>query len=124
MAKPSPTVHARSDADATVTLLDVARTWADTRGADAVLAVTARDGDGVLPLRDGPEGGPDRLYVPTRAPRGGELAIRYRAREEKLWQQRLERAHYDVERARRQYDAVEPENRLRLRSQRATIRSM
>jgi DNA invertase Pin-like site-specific DNA recombinase len=28
------------------------------------------------------------------------------------WQQRLERARYEVERARRQYDAVEPENRL------------
>jgi DNA invertase Pin-like site-specific DNA recombinase len=28
------------------------------------------------------------------------------------WQQRLERAAYDVDRARRQYDAVEPENRL------------
>jgi hypothetical protein len=37
---------------------------------------------------------------------------RERAREEQLWQQRLERARYDVERARRQYDAVEPENRL------------
>jgi hypothetical protein len=37
---------------------------------------------------------------------------RERAREEQLWQQRLERAHYEVERARRQYDAVEPENRL------------
>src|SRR5207237_9712269 len=28
------------------------------------------------------------------------------------WQQQLERARYEVERARRQYDAVEPENRL------------
>jgi DNA invertase Pin-like site-specific DNA recombinase len=28
------------------------------------------------------------------------------------WQQQLERAQYEVERARRQYDAVEPENRL------------
>lgn len=37
---------------------------------------------------------------------------RERAREEQLWQQRLERARYDVERARRQYDVVEPENRL------------
>jgi DNA invertase Pin-like site-specific DNA recombinase len=37
---------------------------------------------------------------------------RERAREEQLWQQRLERARYEVERARRQYDAVEPENRL------------
>jgi predicted metalloprotease with PDZ domain len=73
-------IRLSGDAAAKVTSLDVARTWADTRGADAVQAVTARDGDGDLPLRDGPEGGPDRLYVPTRAPRGGELAIRYRAR--------------------------------------------
>jgi len=28
------------------------------------------------------------------------------------WQQRLERAKYQTERARRQYDTVEPENRL------------
>lgn len=32
------------------------------------------------------------------------------------WQQRLERARYDVERAQRQYSAVEPENRLVARS--------
>src|SRR3954464_4627469 len=32
------------------------------------------------------------------------------------WQQRLERARYDVERAQRQYDAAEPENRLVVRS--------
>jgi hypothetical protein len=31
------------------------------------------------------------------------------------WHQRLERARYEVERARRQYDAVEPENRLVVR---------
>ncbi|AUX47304.1 serine recombinase [Sorangium cellulosum] len=37
---------------------------------------------------------------------------RERVREEQLWQQRLERARYEVQRARRQYDAVEPENRL------------
>ena len=35
-----------------------------------------------------------------------------RAALERHWQQRLERARYEVERARRQYDAVEPENRL------------
>jgi DNA invertase Pin-like site-specific DNA recombinase len=29
-----------------------------------------------------------------------------------LWKQRLERAHYETERARRQYNAVDPENRL------------
>jgi hypothetical protein len=32
------------------------------------------------------------------------------------WQQRLERARYEVDRARRQYDAVEPENRLVVRT--------
>jgi DNA invertase Pin-like site-specific DNA recombinase len=35
-----------------------------------------------------------------------------RAREEQIWQQRLERARYEVERVQRQYNAVEPENRL------------
>jgi len=30
----------------------------------------------------------------------------------RLWKQRLERAHYEAERAARQYEAVEPENRL------------
>ena len=37
---------------------------------------------------------------------------RRRAQLEDHWQRRLERARYDVDRARRQYDAVEPENRL------------
>jgi DNA invertase Pin-like site-specific DNA recombinase len=41
---------------------------------------------------------------------------RERADLERLWQQRLERAAYEAERARRQYDAVEPENRLVARS--------
>jgi DNA invertase Pin-like site-specific DNA recombinase len=35
-----------------------------------------------------------------------------RAALDRHWQQRLERARYEVERARRQYGAVEPENRL------------
>lgn len=35
-----------------------------------------------------------------------------RAAAEKLWEQRLERAAYEAERAARQYHAVEPENRL------------
>jgi hypothetical protein len=39
-----------------------------------------------------------------------------RAALELHWQQRLERAAYEVERARRQYDACEPENRLVARS--------
>lgn len=46
---------------------------------------------------------------------------RERAREEQLWQQRLERARYEVERARRQYDAVEPENRLVARTLERTL---
>jgi hypothetical protein len=37
---------------------------------------------------------------------------RQRAQQEALWQQRLERAHYEAERAGRQYRNVEPENRL------------
>jgi hypothetical protein len=35
-----------------------------------------------------------------------------RARLHRNWQQRVERARYETERARRQYDATEPENRL------------
>jgi hypothetical protein len=35
-----------------------------------------------------------------------------RAAIDRHWRQRLERASYEVERARRQYTAVEPENRL------------
>src|SRR5215469_16410969 len=35
-----------------------------------------------------------------------------RAKLDRHWQQRLERARYEVERARRQYAQVEPENRL------------
>jgi hypothetical protein len=38
-----------------------------------------------------------------------------RARLHRNWQQQLERARYETERARRQYDAVEPENRLVVR---------
>ena len=37
---------------------------------------------------------------------------RERARLHQNWQQQVERARYEAERARRQYDAVEPENRL------------
>ena len=37
---------------------------------------------------------------------------RERAQVERQWQLRLERARYDAERARRQYDQCEPENRL------------
>jgi DNA invertase Pin-like site-specific DNA recombinase len=39
-----------------------------------------------------------------------------RARVERLWQQRLERTQYEVDRSRRQYNAVEPENRLVVRT--------
>ncbi|MGA2619953.1 MAG: hypothetical protein ABSF26_20245 [Thermoguttaceae bacterium] len=40
---------------------------------------------------------------------------REQERLEKHWQQELERAQYKTQRARRQYDAVEPENRLVVR---------
>lgn len=39
-----------------------------------------------------------------------------RAKEEQLWSQRLERCRYEAERAHRQYDASEPENRLVVRT--------
>ena len=73
-------VRLSGDAAAKVRSIGVARAWADTRGGSAILGVTARDGDGDLLLRDGPEDGPDRVFLPARAPRGGELALRYRAR--------------------------------------------
>jgi hypothetical protein len=41
---------------------------------------------------------------------------RQRAQLEAHWKSRLERATYDADRARRQYDAVEPENRLVVRT--------
>jgi DNA invertase Pin-like site-specific DNA recombinase len=41
----------------------------------------------------------------------GDLKVQHDAAE-KLWTQRIERAEYEADRARRQYDAVEPENRL------------
>lgn len=56
----------------------------------------------------------------ARPPVASDLE-RERAREEKLWQQRLERARYDIERARRQYDAIEPENRLVARTLERTL---
>jgi hypothetical protein len=41
---------------------------------------------------------------------------RERERTHRLWKQRLERARFEAERAARQYDAVEPENRLVVRT--------
>ena len=45
-----------------------------------------------------------------------ENVQRERQRLNRHWEQRLERASYDVQRAERQYQAVEPENRLVARS--------
>jgi hypothetical protein len=60
-----------------------------------------------------------RLALLALAPASLEVSLevaadveRNRAQLESHWQSRLERARYEVERARRQYDAVEPENRL------------
>lgn len=44
--------------------------------------------------------------------RAAERAERDRERLHRHWKQRLERAGYETDRARRQYDAVDPENRL------------
>jgi DNA invertase Pin-like site-specific DNA recombinase len=46
----------------------------------------------------------------------GEDLRRERERLDRHWQQRLERAHYEADRAARQYHAVEPENRLVVRN--------
>ena len=56
---------------------------------------------------------PDRLALAIAAL--GELENETRALE-RQWSLRRERARYEAERARRQYDAVEPENRLVARS--------
>lgn len=60
-----------------------------------------------------------QLIFEALAPAGLELSLQaaevceeQRKREHRHWQQRLERAHFEAERAARQYDAVEPENRL------------
>jgi hypothetical protein len=47
--------------------------------------------------------------------RVSEQAEAQRAQIEKIWAQRLERAEFAVERARRQYQLAEPENRLVVR---------
>jgi DNA invertase Pin-like site-specific DNA recombinase len=56
---------------------------------------------------------PSALEVSLKV--AGDLQSQHDATE-KLWQQRIERARYEADRARRQYDAVEPENRLVARS--------
>jgi DNA invertase Pin-like site-specific DNA recombinase len=57
--------------------------------------------------------GPDRIALAVAAL--GELEEEARLLE-RQWALKRERAHYEAERARRQYDAVEPENRLVARS--------
>lgn len=52
---------------------------------------------------------PAALEISLRAAAEVEAELSLQQRH---WQQRLERAHYDVERAARQYQAVEPEHRL------------
>lgn len=56
---------------------------------------------------------PDRIALAVAAL--GELEAEIRAME-RQWSLKRERARFDAERARRQYDAVEPENRLVARS--------
>jgi DNA invertase Pin-like site-specific DNA recombinase len=64
-----------------------------------------------------------RLAVEAVQPAALEIALSVAANLEaerialrQHWQQRLERARYEADRARRQYDAVEPENRLVVRT--------
>jgi predicted metalloprotease with PDZ domain len=61
--------------------ITVARRWADTRGAEALWDPHARDALGEIALDPSPaDGGPDDVYRLARAPVGGELTLRYRAR--------------------------------------------
>jgi DNA invertase Pin-like site-specific DNA recombinase len=60
-----------------------------------------------------------RLVLQALEPASLELSLKLaedleaqRERDRVHWEKRLERAHFQAERARRQYDAVEPENRL------------
>lgn len=81
-ARRAVTVEVRLDADraASVTALSVARSWADTRGVDAIDDLEARDAEGPIPAKARADGsGPDQLFDLARAPRGG-LAVRYKAR--------------------------------------------
>ncbi len=73
-------VRLAGDRAASVTEVSIARAWADTRAAEALVGLHASDAQGDLhlqPRRD--DGGPDDVYALARAPRG-ELVVRYRAR--------------------------------------------
>jgi hypothetical protein len=73
-------VRLPADRAAAVRELAVARSWADTRGYDAVDDLAARDADGPLPVKARPESeGPDVIFDLARPPRG-ELSFRYRTR--------------------------------------------
>jgi DNA invertase Pin-like site-specific DNA recombinase len=61
----------------------------------------------------------EKLVLATLQPAGLDVSIRAtenieqeRAEANRLWEQRLERSDYEVDRARRQYDFCEPEHRL------------
>jgi uncharacterized protein YndB with AHSA1/START domain len=61
------------------------------------------------PSSSSPRCGPARSRWPCSSALDVEIE---RARERRQWDLRLEQARYEVERAQRQYDEVEPENRL------------
>jgi len=74
-------VHVSGDRAAGVSELSIARAWADTRAAEGLAGLRARDGEGELHLQPrADDGGPDDVYALSRAPRGGDLVVRYRAR--------------------------------------------
>ncbi len=74
-------VRVSGERAAAVREVSVAHAWADTRAAEIVNALHARDGEGEIPLKPRPDdGGPDDVYDLARAPRGGDFRLRYRAR--------------------------------------------
>lgn len=73
-------VRLSADRAAGVRELSVAKAWADTKSADAIADVTARDAAGALQLAPKPDApGPDHVIALAR-PTKGDLEIRYRAR--------------------------------------------
>jgi DNA invertase Pin-like site-specific DNA recombinase len=82
---------------------------AAARGEAICSSLSARAIDGVVTKLALAALEPGALDVSTRV---AEQIDRDRRKADELWRKRLERAHYEAERAERQYQVVEPENRL------------
>jgi hypothetical protein len=86
---------------------------AGSRGADVCSGLTSGPLDDAISQLTLAALKPTALEMSMRV---SEEIERERAKADDLWRKRLQRARYEVERAERQYQAVEPENRLVARS--------